>query len=423
MARHGELGIFRRFGKLGLQNLLYLQAELTHLENDLENLACRDAGHKLREEHSKDWYSLAQGYDQIEYEVENEAVDKVRTNKGECYIGKERGNSEGEDGANNDIEINSKDKGKLVEEEEIDEDREQWEKALQIREKLREYYENLSLQIYINNLPQPREHDIDFLRRWLERPKLGNYPLSSRDKDSWSAHHEDDLFALQRKPTSDPFSRWMIWSCVPYLHRKFLKHFKGPLPKEGMPEPSLPRTQQTTLDSRGNAISRTKILEWFSRGTIERATRSNTFSSGKTLVAECSDNTEISQGISAPRTRDMVFKDVEKGSSQELSPDSDDSNEYDGSQIFFYEDTRIVKAVTVLSIVFASMLPITSILVLYFVSNTINRLVIAVVFEGLFAFALAMTTRASRSEIFAATSAFAAVQVVFMTGSDGYIGQ
>ncbi|KAB8293947.1 hypothetical protein EYC80_009419 [Monilinia laxa] len=286
MARHGELGILRQFRKLGYQNLLYLQAELTHLENDLENLARRDAGHKLREEHSKNWYSLAQGYDQIEYEFGNEAADKVRTNKGECYIGKERSNNEGDDGANDDIESNSKNKGKLVDEEfegeEIDEDREQWDKALQIREKLREY-------------------------------------------------------------------------C-------------------------------------------------------------------KTLGTERSDNTEISQEISAPRTTDMASKDVEKGSSQELSPNSEDSNEYDGSQIFLYEDTRIVRAVNVLSIVFASMLPITSILVLYFVSNTINRLVIAVVFEGLFAFALAMTTRASRGEIFAATSAFAAVQVVFMTGSDGYIG-
>lgn len=102
----------------------------------------------------------------------------------------------------------------------------------------------------------------------------------------------------------------------------------------------------------------------------------------------------------------MAPEDLEKASSQGVLPNDDaDSEDFDGSQIYLYEDERIVKAVDVLSIVFASMLPIASILVLYFVSDTLNRLAIAVVFEGLFAFALAITTRASRGEIFAATSA------------------
>lgn len=242
--------------------------------------------------------------------------------------------------------MNGKNKGKLVEgegeEEKIDEDREQWGKALQIRKKLRQYCKSflfpentivfqkrpnfiwdcnrltslhttdelLNLQISTNNLPQPREHDISVLRKWLERPKLGNYPLPSRDKDSWSAQHEDDLFALQRKPTSDLFSRWMIWSCVPYLHRKLLRNFTRPLPTRETPEPSLPQTQHTILNSGGNTISRTKISDWFSRapGTIKEATRSDTFRSGKTLVAECSDNAEILQDIVAPRTTAMIPK-------------------------------------------------------------------------------------------------------------------
>ncbi|KAG4032809.1 hypothetical protein MFRU_006g02730 [Monilinia fructicola] len=193
------------------------------------------------------------------YEVENEVAEKSRTNKGECYIGKEEGDNEGDDGANDDIEMNGKNKGKLVEgegeEEKIDEDREQWGKALQIRKKLRQYCKSFLFPentiISTNNLPQPREHDISVLRKWLERPKLGNYPLPSRDKDSWSAQHEDDLFALQRKPTSDLFSRWMIWSCVPYLHRKLLRNFTRPLPTRETPEPSLPQTQHTILNSGG----------------------------------------------------------------------------------------------------------------------------------------------------------------------------
>jgi hypothetical protein len=35
MGTHGEFGIFRRFQTLNMQNLLYLQAEITHLEAEL----------------------------------------------------------------------------------------------------------------------------------------------------------------------------------------------------------------------------------------------------------------------------------------------------------------------------------------------------------------------------------------------------
>jgi hypothetical protein len=59
MGRHTELGIFRRFGALNFQNLLYLQAKLTRLENDLKQLVQRDQAHPDREFYSKDWWSLA----------------------------------------------------------------------------------------------------------------------------------------------------------------------------------------------------------------------------------------------------------------------------------------------------------------------------------------------------------------------------
>lgn len=147
MACHDELGIFRRFRKLGLQNLLYLQAELTHLEKDLEDLAQRDANYQRRSMHSKDWYSLAQGYDQFEYEFEGEVADGLQTNKGEELAAKQY--IDGSDETDNEIKGNYEICGRgrnneieqEVEEEETDEDKEQWEKALQIREKLREYCE------------------------------------------------------------------------------------------------------------------------------------------------------------------------------------------------------------------------------------------------------------------------------------------
>lgn len=75
------------------------------------------------------------------------------------------------------------------------------------------------------------------------------------------------------------------------------------------------------------------------------------------------------------------------------------------SEICGYEESAVANVMNVLSIVVASMLPIASIVILYFVENMLDRLPIAVAFTGLFALCLALTTRARRVEIFAATSA------------------
>jgi hypothetical protein len=74
------------------------------------------------------------------------------------------------------------------------------------------------------------------------------------------------------------------------------------------------------------------------------------------------------------------------------------------SGICKYSERKIERMMEVLVTVLASLMPITSILVLYFVSNTSDRLAIAVAFTGIFALCLAVTTRAKRVEVFAATS-------------------
>ena len=84
MSHHGELAIFKRFSRLNLQNLLYLQAELTHLEADLNVLAERDLADPNRSTYAGDWWYLAH------YEAP-------------------------------------------------DDEKDQWDKVLQIREKLKEY--------------------------------------------------------------------------------------------------------------------------------------------------------------------------------------------------------------------------------------------------------------------------------------------
>jgi hypothetical protein len=65
MGSESELGILRRFSKLNMQNLLYLQAELLHLESELEERAVADhsSNHPKKAFYSRDWWSLSNSRD------------------------------------------------------------------------------------------------------------------------------------------------------------------------------------------------------------------------------------------------------------------------------------------------------------------------------------------------------------------------
>lgn len=65
MGAYPEVAIFRRFGALNAQNLLYLQAELVILEKDLRTFAAADcvSGDPDRALYSTDWYTLSRSID------------------------------------------------------------------------------------------------------------------------------------------------------------------------------------------------------------------------------------------------------------------------------------------------------------------------------------------------------------------------
>jgi hypothetical protein len=71
MGRQDEYAIFRRFKALNAQNLLYLQAELTHLEAHMYSLAQRNSTDRIIP--NKDWWSLSHS----EKEEDSEQWDKV----------------------------------------------------------------------------------------------------------------------------------------------------------------------------------------------------------------------------------------------------------------------------------------------------------------------------------------------------------
>jgi hypothetical protein len=62
MGTHPEAAIVRRFGSLNVQNILYLQAELTTLELELKRCAKADAdsGHQNRAVYDRDWRTLSE---------------------------------------------------------------------------------------------------------------------------------------------------------------------------------------------------------------------------------------------------------------------------------------------------------------------------------------------------------------------------
>ncbi|KAL4983965.1 hypothetical protein BDW68DRAFT_181096 [Aspergillus falconensis] len=81
----------------------------------------------------------------------------------------------------------------------------------------------------------------------------------------------------------------------------------------------------------------------------------------------------------------------------------------------YYDDEEIIRATRITSIITSSVIPASSMLVLYLVNNMITRLIIIVVYNIGFSIIIGLLAKARRVEVFAASTAFAAVQVAFIT--------
>ncbi|TVY33855.1 hypothetical protein LSUB1_G007853, partial [Lachnellula subtilissima] len=83
-----------------------------------------------------------------------------------------------------------------------------------------------------------------------------------------------------------------------------------------------------------------------------------------------------------------------------------------------YGENIVIRFADIIGTAIASLLPVLAVVVLYCVSEMLTRLVMVALFTVIFSLALVTTTKAKRIEIFAATAAFASVQVVFVGSSD-----
>ncbi|KAI0160525.1 P-loop containing nucleoside triphosphate hydrolase protein [Xylariaceae sp. FL1272] len=187
--------------------------------------------------------------------------------------------------------------GKIMGEEA--DDIEQWDKIVEIQEKLEQYNDAILKQAQIARLRPPVSYDRDFFRLWLMRPDMGDFPMKGLDQECYTDKHEGDLVALTSRPAPD------------------------------------------------------------------------------TSIAPIEDG--LDQGV------------------------------------YRYENSILAATVRIVTTVLASLFPVCSVTALYFIESNVVRLAFVIVASGFFALALALMTNARMIEVFAATSAYAAVNVVFLT--------
>ncbi|MCJ1242533.1 hypothetical protein MMC14_010541 [Varicellaria rhodocarpa] len=84
------------------------------------------------------------------------------------------------------------------------------------------------------------------------------------------------------------------------------------------------------------------------------------------------------------------------------------------SGLVHYNDATLLGIARILSILVSALLPSVSVVVLYFVDRLIDRLAVIMGFSVTFSVSLALFTSARRVDIFAASAAFASVQVIFV---------
>jgi hypothetical protein len=63
MSTYPEFAILRSFRTLNMQNLLYLQAEITHLEAELRRRTVENIASGKSPDYQHDWWSLAHGHE------------------------------------------------------------------------------------------------------------------------------------------------------------------------------------------------------------------------------------------------------------------------------------------------------------------------------------------------------------------------
>jgi len=240
----------------------------------------------------------------------------------------------------------------------------------------------------ISKVPPPHESDLKFLQQWLSRPNMGNCSFVGADRHIYERNTSGLMSLAMNDVDNDPLTKALLYSVprlyhravVDPLHRLFGKWVKKPA--ENFSDKHQPTADAGTSRSQDNDTS---------ASPAERSS-SATSSTSQTVVNSSS---------------------ASQCTSQEESFDPE-------SNIFLYRDSHFHRIANVVGTLISSLIPIGSIVVLYFVTSMPLRLAVLSCFTAIFSIALSLLTSAKRVEIFAATAAFASVQVVFVGSTNSF---
>lgn len=177
MGPHPGMALFKRFAVLNARNLLYMQAELIDLELQFDILTSQDhtSSDPRRRAFAKEFLKLSEPLDGLQAQ--------------------------------------------------------QWQKALEIREKLKEYNAALLQQAEVNALPCANQYDLGILRQWLKHLSGGAGFLCGLEAAPWR-DGDEDLVAVSTslRENLDVITRLTAEKLVPWLHKKGTHRWRTPLP-------------------------------------------------------------------------------------------------------------------------------------------------------------------------------------------------
>ncbi|KAL8947235.1 MAG: hypothetical protein Q9222_006459 [Ikaeria aurantiellina] len=167
IANHGEAALFRRFDALNIKSLLYMQAELVHLEAQLRGIEERD---KVSTDPSKAQFPFSV------YDLKEAAAGAGKTS--------------------------------------------QWTKYEELQGKIQAYNGALLQYRSLRKVAKPTLQEIEFLREWLDRPEGGNFFLQGREADIWES--QQDFLSLDAHQTGqDSLTSLINERIVPWYHSRW----------------------------------------------------------------------------------------------------------------------------------------------------------------------------------------------------------
>lgn len=242
MTKHSETATFQRFDFLNTLNILYLQAELVHLEKDLKDGMREDleSGNHVGSESVNGTGSLNVPAQDIKLANNSSNADA------ECNMEKwpvsniENGSISEDSGIDERVEsgrdwffLANTDKSTT------------WKIVLKTRDKLKEYSSpplvtELNIALLKSSLDEailrykelktqhsPNSCDLEFLRRWFKGKNMGDFPLIGQDSTLWETSSPSDPIAVRARRVEDPLgtlflSRIFLWwhNCIGHRIKK-----------------------------------------------------------------------------------------------------------------------------------------------------------------------------------------------------------